>query len=377
MFMGIDEKYNEYKKLFYKYFIKKAYHNVKGSNIPLSLINLDNLYGEMGDGTINLSLYMQYIYTEYVLDNVGLEDLVSPLGTLQRLIDSCYELFVKKFPGVYFKFEDGFFLRDDVSSDMASDFNLNYINTGYSTGIERINEDPCFSPFTSQDQIWHLIPILRFLLYKGIYNNTCSSLGKNITGYVVKNKHIIYNPYYSALYHNWTYLHIFEPFSQRIAERNSKLKYTIKVKRGANNWYLAYGFKKAYNRFGGKCKTFLSSLWYKPFIFLADRIYHPYICKWFKLPVKNTSYYSLGEDAWYNNKFEDRLIKKFNESLKTSELFMPQLVFLTKNRHKINLDLVEKWLNNYPEVPKSGIIKSPLEFMIIYNWYNIIKNELQ
>ena len=113
--MGIDEKYNEYKKLFYKYFIKKDHHNVKGSNIPLSLVNLDNLYGEMGDGTINLSLYMQYTYTEYVLGNIALEDLMYPLGTLQRLIDSCYELFVKKFPGVYFKYENGFFLREMMS----------------------------------------------------------------------------------------------------------------------------------------------------------------------------------------------------------------------------------------------------------------------
>lgn len=371
--MTLEEKYNKYKELFEDNFI--CIGEGQGTNIPLAKVNYDTMYGEMGDGTINLAYYIQYIYTRYKLGEINKEEVEIVLQTLKRLIDYCYEMFVNKFPNIYFKKEDGFFLRDDVDHTMASEFNLKTIRTGFSKGIERINEDPCFSPFVSQDQIWNLVPILSYLSTEF---ELAKELGKAITEYVIKHNHIIYNPYYSAIYHNWTYLHIFEPYEDRIPERNSKLKYTIKVKRGANNWYFAYGFKKAYNKFGGNCSTFLSSLWYKPFIFLADKIYHPYICKWFKLPVKNTSYYSLAiaGDAWYFGDYEEKLIDKFNNSLKSgNELFMPQLVFLTNKKEDINIDLLSNYLNNYPEPEAKGVINSPLEFMILYNNYKLLKDD--
>lgn len=376
--MTKEEKYKEYKELFYNNFIYDSDFHAIGSNIPLAKVNFDSMTGEMEDGTINLSLYIQYVYTCVKLGELNVSELEKVLSTLRRLINRCYDIFSIRFPNIYFKKEPGFFLRDDVSSILASRFNLKSIRTGYSNGIERIEEDPCFSPFVSQDQIWNLVPILYYLSKD---YEQAKELGKDITEYVVKNKHIIYNPYYSALYHNWTYLHIFEPYCERINERNRKLKYSIKVKRGANNWYFAYGFRKTYNNFGGNSKTFWSSLWYKPFIFLADKLYHPYICKWFKLPVKNTSYYSLAisGNAWYNNKYEDRIVKKFNESLEKSlkdgsELFMPQLVFLTSKRKNININLLGKYIEQYPSPSKSGIVSSPLDFMLLYNNYRLLKN---
>lgn len=373
--MTIEEKYNKYKELFETYFIYVG--TGQGTNIPLAKVNYDTLYGEMEDGTINLAYYIQYVYTRYKLGEVEKKDVEIALQTLKRLIDYCYNMFVNENPNIYFKKENGFFLRDDVDHTMYSKFNLKSIRTGFSQGIERINEDPCFSPFVSQDQIWNLIPILSYLSSEF---ELAKELGKSITEYVVKHKHVIYNPYYSAIYHNWTYLHIFEPYEERISERNSKLKYNIKVKRGANNWYLAYGFKKSLNKFGGDSNTFWSSLWYKPFIFLADRIYHPYICKWFNLPVKNTSYYSLAVsgNAWYFGDYEKRIVNKFNKSLKNGNtLFMPQLVFLTKKYNDINLDLLNTYLENYPEPVTTGIMNSPLEFMILYNNYKILKNANQ
>lgn len=377
--MTKEEKYKAYKELFYNNFIYDDNSDIPGSNIPLSRINFDSMSGEMGDGTINLASYIQYIFTCVKLGESTEEELNKVLSTLRRLIDGCYQMFVDKCPNVYFKKEPGFFLRDDVNSSLASKFGLKSIRTGYSSGIERIDEDPYFSPFVSQDQIWNLVPILSYL--SDTYEKA-KELGKDITEYVIKNKHVIYNPYYSALYHNWTYLRIFEPYWERINERNRKLKYTIKVKRGANNWYFSYGFKKTYNNFGGNSKTFWSSIWYKPFIFLADRLYHPYICKWFKLPVKNTSYYSLAiaGNAWYGGNYESRIVKKFNKSLETSlrdgsELFMPQLAFLTSKRMDINLNLLGEYIEKYPTPNKSGWVNSPLDFMLLYNQYKLLKND--
>lgn len=370
--MTIEEKYNKYVEIFYKYFIYDAPEDMPSSNIPLEYVNFDSSYGFAGDGTINISYYLQYLYTLRLLGEENNERIEKTLKSLKRLIDGCYDMFISKCPGIYFKKEDGFFLRDDISSKDASNFNLKSIDSSYSRMIERINEDPCHSPFVSQDQVWNLLPMLSVLKN----NVDAAEIGRNITGYIVNNKHKIYNPYYSAIYHNWTYLHIFEPYWERIPERNRKLKYNIKVKRGANNWYFSYGFRKAYKEFGGNCSTFWHSLWYKPFIFLADRIYHPYICKWFKIPVKDTSYYSLAvaSGAWYFGNYEKRIIKKFNESLSEEELFQPQLVFLTSDHNDIDYPSLNKWLENYPEPKEEGTMNSPIIYMILYNWYKLRLN---
>lgn len=377
--MTRDDKYTEYKEIFYKYFIYHNNSSEAASNIPLSIIDFDRLHGEVGDGTINLALYIQYMYTEYLLGNIFWKELEEVLITLNRLSENCYNFFKLRCPNVYFRKEPGFFLRDDIRSSDAEKFNLKSINSGFSTGLERINEDPCFSPFVSQDQIWNLLPILKHMhLNKWVglpYDG--SVWARNVLQYVINNKHVIYNPYYSALYHNWTYLHIFEPYWERTQERNRKLKYNIKVKRGANNWYFAYGFRKAFKAFGGECDTFWSSLWYKPFVFLADRVYHPYICKWFKLPVKDTSYYSLAiaGDAWYGGDYRERIVEKFNKSLETGDLEHAELAFLTGKRDKINLNLLGRWLDNYPQPNTAGVMSSPLLFMTLYNWCKILHAE--
>ena len=362
--MTREEKYKAWEDIFYKYFIYKSNTlSESGCDLPLASVNFDKLSGFSGDGIIDLSYYIQYAYTKYLLGNR--EELIDSLLTLQRLQIECYTLFFKKYPNIYFNDEEGFLLRDDIKSSDASKFHLNSVDTSYTRGEELINEDPCHSMFISQDQIWNITPIL-VEIYKKLENYKLLCLpGFKMLEYVIKNKHIIYNPYYTALYHHWTYVPTFDtnrvkPWN-RIKDRNTHLKYNIKVKRGANNWYFAYGFRKAYQALGGKCETFWHSLWYKPFIFLADRIYHPYICKWLNLPAKNTSYYSLAVagGAWYFGDYESRLIDKFNKSLESGELFMPQLVFLTDKKDKINLNLLGKWLDNYPEPKEEGNVESP------------------
>ena len=94
-------------------------------------------------------------------------DVRNAIQVLTRLADTTYDLFFNNNKGIYFKFEKGFFLRDDIHSEDASKFGLSKISSGYTNGIELKDEDPCFSPFTSQDQIWNLAPILAFLSEKG------------------------------------------------------------------------------------------------------------------------------------------------------------------------------------------------------------------
>lgn len=380
--MTREEKYKAWENIFYKYFIYKSDDSSEsGSNLPLASVNFDNLSGFSGDGIIDLSYYIQYVYTKYLLNGDNSE-LIYSIKVLSRLQRNCYKLFLDKYPSVYFKEEKGFLLRDDIEYLDAPKFHLESVDTSYTRGEELINEDPCHSMFISQDQIWNVVPIL-VKIYKELedYKLLCLP-GFKMLEYVIKHKHVIYNPYYSALYHHWTYVPTFDtnrvkPWN-RIEDRNKHLKNTIKVKRGANNWYFAYGFRKAFQALGGKCETFWHSLWYKPFIFLADRIYHPYICKWLNLPVKNTSYYSLAVagGAWYFGDYESRLIDKFNKSLESEELFMPQLVFLTNKKDKINLNLLGKWLDNYPEPKEEGNVESPIIFLLLYNWDKIMKNNV-
>ena len=106
-----------------------------------------------------------------------------------------------KNPKVYFKYEPGFFLRDDISVNSKDLFDAFKVESGYSNGIELENEDPCFSPFVSQDQIWNLLPSLT-LIAEGMEDHKTGILAKellkNILSYVSDHGHTIYNPYFSA-----------------------------------------------------------------------------------------------------------------------------------------------------------------------------------
>ena len=358
--MKIDEKYEFYKNKFFSNFIHKGEWSERGCNIPFESL------GIVGDGTVNLSYYIQYIYTGMLLNEFTKKDLVDSIRTLERLSESAYSLFVENNPGVSFKKEPGFFLRDDIGSNQAENFGLSTIRSGYSNGIELIDEDTCFSPFTSQDQVWNLLPVLSYL----IDIPEAKKVGYDMLEYIVRNKHVIYNPYYSTLLHNWTYINISTPYYERLEDREKHLKYKVNVKRGANNWYFSGGFRCCYKEFGGKCNNIFHNLLYKPLIFLADRVFHPYICKWFRLPVKQTSYYSIASacGSWYSSGFKNRLTKKFNQSLDGNELFMPQLVFLSGNLEKIDYDKVKKWLERYEW---DGYC-SPIIYMLVYNWYILL-----
>lgn len=212
---------------------------------------------------------------------------------------------------------------------------------------------------------------ISFLIRKGF--EEARQAGYDIFEYVIRNRHKIYNPYYSVLLHHWTFLPDMDTDKvkpwDRVSNRNKNLKYKVKVKRGANNWYFSGGFRWAFKKFGGECSTFWHCLWYKPFIFLADRVYHPYVCKWFGIKVKNNSYYCLGstnEKSWYGPGFNKRLVKFFNKSLEGSELFMPHLVFL-QEAECVEGDKLRAFLDKW----EWDGVNSPIEFLILCNWYKI------
>ena len=151
--MTREEKYKAWENIFYKYFIYKSDDSSEsGSNLPLASVNFDNLSGFSGDGIIDLSYYIQYVYTKYLLNGDNSE-LIYSIKVLSRLQRNCYKLFLDKYPSVYFKEEKGFLLRDDIEYLDAPKFHLESVDTSYTRGEELINEDPCHSMFISQDQI--------------------------------------------------------------------------------------------------------------------------------------------------------------------------------------------------------------------------------
>lgn len=354
--MELSKKFNRYKEIYDKYFMPVE------TGIPLESVNFDNKVGFMGDGTINLALDTQYRVA------AGFE-LGTNIATLFKLQQLPFKLACDKEPTIPFTLVEGFFMRDDVDSSKAKYYNLDKVITSYTSAVERINEDPCWSNVVSQDQVWNLAPILKYIWWETGYN----WFGQNMFKYVCDNKHTIYDPYYSTYCHYKEYYDLNVPYEDRLRDRTDNLKYNKKVKRGANNWYFAYGFKRCLEAFGGEAKgKFLAALWYIPFIFLADRVWEP-IVKLFGGSVKNNSYYSLATTSgvWYTTRkrFEKRLIKRFNKSLKSGgELFMPHLVFLLENNDKIDRDGVRKWLENYPEPEEKGVMQSPIMFMILYSW---------
>lgn len=65
------------------------------------------------------------------------------------------------------------------------------------------DEDPCYSMFVSQDQIWNLNPILKVLADEG--SILAKELGYDMNSYVSDNGYTIYNPYLSWINHYYHY----------------------------------------------------------------------------------------------------------------------------------------------------------------------------
>lgn len=429
--LSVQDKFDFCEGKFYLNYIYLDNPDVMGSNIPLASVRYDNnvpTVGNSGDGLIDMALYMQYLHAtcqlhkstylkedkedvkEKLKYSIYRERILNCLKSIQRLSDSAYNLNSKyrAYNWYYMKKEPGFLLRDDISNKISKEFGLVSLCTSYSSGVEGLSEDPCHSMFMSQDQIWNLLPTLWMLSESWVLNTgeqieaEIKKLARTIAydslTYIIDHNHTIYNPYYSAMLHHWKYLVKFStPYYERIKERDRKLKYKVKVKRGANNWYYSYGFRRAFEEVTGntdycsKFTNFILGLWYRPFIFAADRIFFPLREKFLGLVPKNTSFYSLAVSSgvWYGGSFAKRLTKQFNKSIGDSirngvavdDLFQPQLVFLQYFKdlqegdepQSIDLDSLQNWLELY-EVKETGTCGNELNFMLMKLYVDCLKS---
>lgn len=245
--MTIRDKYFGWKDIFFDRFVhccNEKSDQPQGSNIPLAKINFDNKTGYVEDGTINIAELLQYLWINNKV--YGCEyapiDISSALQTLIRLTENAKHMFEDQ-PGVYDMIPyRGFFLRDDFLSGKDYSLDLDKIVSGMG-GWYGEDEDPCYSMFVSQDQIWNLNPILKVLADEG--SILAKELGYDINSYVSDNGYTIYNPYLSWINHYYHYCPTFnedklKPWD-RVEDRENKFKMTDKVKRGANNWYYSGG----------------------------------------------------------------------------------------------------------------------------------------
>ena len=130
---------------------------------------------------------------------------------------------------------------------------------------------------------------------------------------------------------------------------------------------------------------------YIPILFLADVVYHEHICKWFKLPIKQNSYYSLAytSGVWYSPFYKKSLNNKFLKSLEESvvdgkvvkELFMPHLFFIVnkdfastsfKHRDKVMSGLT-KYLEALPEFTGEGYFFNQSMNIALFEYLQIME----
>lgn len=392
-------KFQTYLDVFNENFYVHGDFREKGVGVPIEYVTYKHgepQFGYSGDWTINLSQMLQLTFAKYLAAK-GTEfesSLASSLGQqlyiMFRLEESAKDAcgFGDELSTV-----KGFFIRDDISYEQRLDMSLHDLMSSYSQAKEGINIDVCQSPFVSQDQIWNLIPILKRIGDENITEGSVSVVAKIIAEdmlkYVVDNNHVIYNQYYSRHLHNWTYCKLGTPFKDRIEDRDANFKNTVKVKRGAYNWYFAY--ENLSGKKLSKLKNFLWSMIYIPILFLADVVYHEHICKWFKLPIKQNSYYSLAytSGVWYSPFYKSRLNKKFLKSLEESvvggnvvkELFMPHLFFIVnkdfastsfKHRDKVMSGLT-KYLEALPEFTGEGYFFNQSMNIALFEYLQIME----
>lgn len=393
---SFSKQYYYFLKVFEKFFISQLKDETKeGTFIPAERvrnINLGKEYSDeviIGDGTINIAHYLTFLILRNDFSTVN-----KCLHALRRLSYSAAKACKMQFDERLDFYEPGFFIRDDIDSYQHADFNTVNIHSNSTSCIEGSAEDPCHSSFESQDQVWNLIPPLMVLLNRTknekdrllryIFTQTNTFLQETLF-YIIKHNHIIYNPYYSQLLHLWTYVPELDsnklPFHERENDREKHLKYKVKVKRGAYNWYFAYGFRKVFQKVNpykklSKFKNFLYSCVYYPLIFFADRIYYPLLKG--KVKQKDTSFYNLAMagDVWYSKNFWKRVLKKYNKDGSHLEI-VALMVYEDPSKGKdIDLGKLQERLVQFTKKYQASAVKeSPITYLIEYQLLEIARNE--
>lgn len=387
--MTIEEKFKEWDDVFWKNFI---YPNTKpldynGSNIPFASVNMTNGLGNTGDGTINLAYLMTYLWISEKNKTYHSITIDNCLDTLIRLEINAFLYFKKAFPHLFTTedhFHNGFFLRDDIDMSKVSWGNYRMLQT-------LSNEDPCHSPFISQDQVWNLNPILSKIMTDNLLSDDirekAREIGYGINDYIYKNGYTIYNVYLSYIVHMISYLpNTNLSMEERRQDREENFKPNIKVKRGANNWYYSGGTKACRDAFrNGVCgyKSSLRTFLYKCTICFLDKLYEPVYRLITGHDFKHNSYYCYGaaSNIWYSKNYKKNFLNKFNKSLKDAkgnreELFQPMIApIVLYETEGVDIDGLKAYLEKYPFFDENETnVTSPIEGLILYEFYkNLIK----
>lgn len=358
--MTIEEKFEKIEEFFWNNFFYSINNdsnvgNDSGSNIPYQSVVFTNggkSLCDVGDGTINLANLWTLLWMKEKLNIESPLNLNHALEVYDRLVEAAYinsgidNWYVEE-QGVV----DGFFLRDDILGDGNIKSNLRMLH------VKEL-EDPCHSPFVSQDQVWNMNPILAQLAKEG--NKKAKRIGLEINSYIQDNGYTVYNPYLSGLVHFHTYCPTFNENKvkawERQEDRDNHYKPNIKVKRGANNWYYSGGTKAAVRFFsnlsstGGLAFNSLRELIYKGIVFILDRVYEPVYRLTAGSNFKHNSYYCYAATSgiWYNRRYKERFKDRFNGSLKdtTVEAFEANIAPIVLSDSAIDINN----LNNYLDV---------------------------
>lgn len=379
--MKLEDKYKGWYDIYWNNFVYVSEDNVRGSNIPFERIDFDNGVGYVGDGTINMAGMLQLLLTDEYLYNISPVYIDDVLDAIYRLMDAAYDYFNDKFPFLGMEMRNGFFVRDDISNtneELLEKLDLEKVVSNMNMLESLTDEDPCHSPFVSQDQVWNLNPILMAIAKRhNSYSGKAMNIGFILNDYIKAYGYTVYNPYLSMIKHFFEFLpDLKSDYYERQRIREESYRPDVKVKRGANNWYYSGGTKSCVDAFQGELGSYNHSLRtfiYRGEVFFLDRIWDP-LLRMFKTSFKTNAIYCYASTSgiWYNKKFARRLSDRFNTSLrKNNSIFQGNVVFLAGDTDRIDFMLLKKWLDSYPDPEKDGVVESPVQFLYLYNWYKI------
>lgn len=390
--MNLSEKYEAWKDEFDFRFIHRDKNIGEGSYIPIQEYNYDTKQASVGDGTINMAEYIQLclIAGQYL-------EALRVVRSVRRLEEAAFRFFKERCPVVEEK-QAGFFIRDDIKVGGTYCEIRGWIPDGSAMDqLLRLDyEDPCYSPFVSQDQVWNLSAALMGCIAWAddshpddltVLRKEASSLLYDINVWIKKNRYRVINPYLSRIKAFYTKL---PPFRVgrwgRKAWRDDHTKMNVKVKRGANNWYYSGGTKAMVETGatgwiddgGPSIRTWI----YKAEVWFLDRIWEPLLIGLAGKEFKHNSYYCYGRAVWYDSKYGVRLGERFNESIrrmKEGEDYygMPfewNVAYMAAEG--IDTELVRWWAENYPEPAGSGKVKSPVAFLTACAYLKMTGNDL-
>lgn len=388
MSMTIDEKFEVLLDRYFDDYMIVDDPKEKGSLIPF--MERNGNYVNVGDGSINMAELLTVLilikrnkYEYMTSKNVKIEDV---LLSVDRLFKSAKEW--GESLGCPMRLEraenTGFFVRDDLSldDDRLKKMGIVSMMSNWQMLHTLENEDPCHSPFVSQDQVWNLsAPLMWIMMNSGNDKEftLASAIGRTMNMFIKSNGYKVYNPYLSALKHYFEYcpnLHM--AFGDRQEDRYDHFKMSVKVKRGANNWYYSGGTSHAEKVFGENMrmnKNFRE--WIQSLVFLlldgpVDWIYRLFGSSFKLNPVYCYGY--LG--CWFGldpmsslSNLENRLVKRFNKLMYQGEAFEWNVLSLIGNNamKKLDIDIMNDWLEDYEiKDHMTTLVHNPADYLCVY-----------